>query len=630
MEFTFRFPWHGLFRGHRLPKRGRASKAKTRRPSRVPRVEVLEGRTLPSVLTVVNVNDSGPGSLRYEIAQAEDGDTIKFSKSLAGTSITLTTGEIAFDIGLDIEGLGAGKLSVSGGGVSRIFDIGPDASAVTIAGLTLKEGGGVDAGGAIVDDGAPLTLSRDTLKNDQALGAAEGEANVPAFGGALFVRAETTAGMAVTISNCRFVNDAAVGSPGGVFLALPLPGGEAQGGAIYLNAEHAASLDLTITSTSFTSDSATGGNGQDANADTGTVATSGGFAQGGAVYIDAGGAAQPIFSLSLDTFSKCSATGGTGGKGDNGSDGAGGGEADGGALFYTADFAAAPSLSVSSSVFSSNTALGGNGGAGGDALAASEGANGGNGGNGGSGDGGGVYADFQNSAAGTDTFSADSFFLNTGQGGNGGTGGFGNFGGNGGSAGDGIGGGLFLNVSGAAAATSLDIARSAIDSNVAQGGNGGAGGGGEVAGGLGGDGLNGFGGGVSLFGSAPSDTWTFDSDSIFSNFANAGNGGSGGAGLFGGNGGNSGLADGAGVIDEFLGTLKILHGTIEDNFAEEGMAGAGGAGLVTSGSNGLQFISEGGGIFIAFGLTACATPDTQISGNSANLFPDVAGELGTC
>jgi hypothetical protein len=49
---------------------------KRRRPSFVPRLDVLEDRALPSVLTVLNVNDCGPGSLRGEIALAQDGDTI--------------------------------------------------------------------------------------------------------------------------------------------------------------------------------------------------------------------------------------------------------------------------------------------------------------------------------------------------------------------------------------------------------------------------------------------------------------------------------------------------------------------------------------------------------------------------
>src|SRR5262245_26346287 len=55
-----------------------------------PQLEVLEGRALPSTLTVLNTLDSGPGSLRDTIAAAASGDTIKFDSSVIhGQPITL-------------------------------------------------------------------------------------------------------------------------------------------------------------------------------------------------------------------------------------------------------------------------------------------------------------------------------------------------------------------------------------------------------------------------------------------------------------------------------------------------------------------------------------------------------------
>ena len=55
-------------------------------------------------------------------------------------TITLTIGELAIAKKLDIEGPGANKLTISGNNNSRIFDIGPDATDVTIAGLTIADG----------------------------------------------------------------------------------------------------------------------------------------------------------------------------------------------------------------------------------------------------------------------------------------------------------------------------------------------------------------------------------------------------------------------------------------------------------------------------------------------------------
>src|SRR5262249_16503059 len=71
-----------------------------------PRLEVLEGRDVPSTLTVTNNLDapSAPvGSLRYEIAAAQSGDTIVFDNSLKGRTIALTGGELLVNKSLNIQ-----------------------------------------------------------------------------------------------------------------------------------------------------------------------------------------------------------------------------------------------------------------------------------------------------------------------------------------------------------------------------------------------------------------------------------------------------------------------------------------------------------------------------------------------
>jgi hypothetical protein len=78
-----------------------------------PSLECLEDRTLPSTLTVVNLNDHGAGSLRAELAQARPGDTIVFAPQLQGT-LTLTSGELQVSQSVTIQGPGAGNLSIGG------------------------------------------------------------------------------------------------------------------------------------------------------------------------------------------------------------------------------------------------------------------------------------------------------------------------------------------------------------------------------------------------------------------------------------------------------------------------------------------------------------------------------------
>src|SRR5262245_44011672 len=75
-----------------------------------PRLTQLESRTVPTVFTVTNTNDSGAGSLRQAVLDANsaaypDADSIVFDAGLVSggdASISLTT----FDPGLDSAGAG--------------------------------------------------------------------------------------------------------------------------------------------------------------------------------------------------------------------------------------------------------------------------------------------------------------------------------------------------------------------------------------------------------------------------------------------------------------------------------------------------------------------------------------------
>src|SRR5258708_7064932 len=61
-----------------------------------------KGNRPATTITVTNGNDSGPGSLRQALADANDGDTINFDASVG--TVTLTTAELAIEKSLTLSG----------------------------------------------------------------------------------------------------------------------------------------------------------------------------------------------------------------------------------------------------------------------------------------------------------------------------------------------------------------------------------------------------------------------------------------------------------------------------------------------------------------------------------------------
>jgi hypothetical protein len=123
--------------------------------------------------TVINTYDSGPGSLRQAIADADNGDTILFDASLNGQTIVLTTGELLITETLTIAGPGADQLAISGNGSSRVFHIQSGAS-VTITGVTVRDGdvGALDGGGILSSGASTLTLKSCVVYSNTAQNAA--------------------------------------------------------------------------------------------------------------------------------------------------------------------------------------------------------------------------------------------------------------------------------------------------------------------------------------------------------------------------------------------------------------------------------------------------------------------------
>jgi hypothetical protein len=163
--------------------------------------------TQAATITVTNTNDSGAGSLRQAIADANDGDTIHFG--ITGT-ITLTTGELLVDKSVTISGPGTASLTVDGNFAGRVFHVSSGVTAA-IAGLTITNGSAQDdapsSGGGIYSDHATLAVDNCTVSGNYA-----------GWGGGGVHNSSGT----LTVTNSTFSGNGAaapysVGSGGGIF-----------------------------------------------------------------------------------------------------------------------------------------------------------------------------------------------------------------------------------------------------------------------------------------------------------------------------------------------------------------------------------------------------------------------------
>ena len=191
-----------------------------------------------AVITVVNNNDSGAGSLRAAIAAADSGDTIVFSPGMSGSIITLAS-SLILSKGVTIDGSEVGQnVVVSGGGVTTVFDV--TGSGVTLDNLAISNGkglgatgtsatggnGGNAAGGIHVEAGATLTLDNDTFLDNHATGGKGTQSLifVPGNGGSAAGAYYVEAGAAVSVSGLSFFgNSAQGGAAGGGFSETGMP-----------------------------------------------------------------------------------------------------------------------------------------------------------------------------------------------------------------------------------------------------------------------------------------------------------------------------------------------------------------------------------------------------------------------
>jgi trimeric autotransporter adhesin len=254
-----------------------------------PCVEALEERWVPATFTVENLNDSGTGSLRQAILDANSSsgaDDIVFQTGLTGT-ISLTSGEMTITENVTITGNGAVNSVIDAQQASRIFAIADTGSDVTLTGLTLSNGKSdvspTNFGGAVSSLSiGRLTVNQCVLSGNSATGV----------GGAIYV---LQGALAVNQSNLN--NNSAFTAGGAIYVETGgvldvtdsiLSGNSAigAGGAISAN-------DLAVVRSTLSNNSAAAGGAIFAGSGTTTISQSTFFdnsatTSGGAIFAGSG------------------------------------------------------------------------------------------------------------------------------------------------------------------------------------------------------------------------------------------------------------------------------------------------------------------------------------------------------
>jgi hypothetical protein len=200
-----------------------------------------------ATFTVINTNDSGSGSLRQAILDANSSpgaDAITFASGVMGT-ITLTNGELLISDDLTINGPGVASLTVSGGGGVRVFEINAGVTA-TLSNVTVANGS-ADIGAGALNNGT-LNVTGSIFSGNSAF-----EGGGIGNGGRLNVTGSTIAG------NSASAFGGGILEFGSLSLASStLSGNDADfGGGIHIVP---GDPDTTIINSTFADDSATSDN----------------------------------------------------------------------------------------------------------------------------------------------------------------------------------------------------------------------------------------------------------------------------------------------------------------------------------------------------------------------------------
>ena len=236
---------------------GEKKTSRTARRGPLHSIEQLEARIAPATFRVTTLADSGAGSLRAAIDQANaaaGADVIFFKTALTGTiGLRSDLPDIAESV--SFLGSGAARMRIDGRGLHQIFDINGSDLDVTISGLTLT-GGLAETGGAVRIDSAlgSVKIARCVFSGNVAQGregTEEAHFGGEAKGGAIAILAGS-----LVVEKSRFSGNKARGGlgyfsyvedeNGALVLDESFNGGQGHGGAIYAAAETQATISATV------------------------------------------------------------------------------------------------------------------------------------------------------------------------------------------------------------------------------------------------------------------------------------------------------------------------------------------------------------------------------------------------
>ncbi|HEY7872842.1 MAG TPA: choice-of-anchor Q domain-containing protein [Rudaea sp.] len=235
-------------------------------------VAVMPGVAAATTYTVTSTGDAGNGTcsatctLRDAVIAANlnpGADTITFASTLSGDTILLDIagkGHIAITDSLTIQGPGANRLTVSGGGVASgaaggiFYDkVYIGGNSLALSGITLADGNTASHGGALSFSSGSLTLSGVAIQNNQA----------QSFGGGFYMGGQTLSVIDSTISGNSSSNHGggfAINYPTVSLVDSTISGNSANGfgGGFY---GRTGSNSLTIRNSTISGNSASEGGG---------------------------------------------------------------------------------------------------------------------------------------------------------------------------------------------------------------------------------------------------------------------------------------------------------------------------------------------------------------------------------